>query len=532
MVITSEPEEADLYINDQHVGQTPFQQEMKEGNYVYNLRKDLHHSQTGDFDLIASEGRRKIEVKLKPNYGFAKINTLPEDGATVSIDGKLQSKTSNMVTGMLKSGTHTVTVLKNMYKAKSQSFNIIDGQTTEVVIDMIPSFGTIIINSFPENGAKVTIDGIPTGKTTPYTDNKFKSGEYTITLRKDMYETQTKKIKINDGENKELSFNMKPIFGDVKITSNPAADIYIDGELKGRGTYIERLSAGLHTIEAKKEKHHSDQKKVDIVIGINKEIVLSPKPMVGALKVIAMPIETSIKLNGKDYGTTPQTIKKLPVGTYTIELSKDGYSKITKKVEIKDNAVTELNERLPSSSLATTESTKKKSETRIKSDKKEETISKPEKKSKEISESKEKAGKISSVKVGKMIVMSSAVPGLGLSKLSNGKPYWLIAVAEGIFITTSVIYNQKAVSSYDDYKNPTDLDQVKKDYDNAKKQQSLSRIFGITAATIWVADIAVTGIKAAKMKNSMSNRGKTILSVGFQYNTINDSPMISLNYKF
>jgi len=252
------------------------------------------------------------------------------------------------------------------------------------------------------------------------------------------------------------------------------------------------------------------------------------------LKIVTTPFEALIELNGKDYGTSPQTIRKLPIGTYNLELSKAGYDKLIKQLEIKDNKITELNEVLSISQLVTVKTKPKFEDKKAKSE-----IVKEGKDSKitpgkaeDVKKTKVKTTYKSSVKVGKIILMSSVVPGLGLTKLSNGKPYWLIGVAGGGCLVTSVYYNKRAASSYDDYLNPVDVNEVKNDYDNAIKQQNLSKILAISAVTIWVTDLAFTSIKVLKMKKSISYNGKNTLSIGYIFNPVNAAPMLSMNFKF
>ena len=534
VIITSEPEEGDLYIDDQYFGQTPFQQEMKEGVHTYRLVKDLYHPETGQFNLVATEGRKIIDLKLKPNFGFAKIITTPEEGAVISIDGNLQKETTPFTSGIFKSGTHTVTVSKNMYKPTTQSFDILDGQTTEVKINMIPQFGTLTIESYPESGASVTINGQPTGEVTPFTKEKLTSGQYTVTLRRQWYEIQSKQFKIGDGENKVIKINMKSIFGEIDITTEPLSDIYIDGDKKGYGTYSGRLTAGLHLLEARKDKYHSDQKKAEIEIGSKHKIILKPFAMQGILKIITNPYDALIVLNGKDYGTSPQTIRKLPIGIYSLELSKAGYDKVIKQLEIKDNEVTELNEVLSAREHVTAETKPKPEDKKVLSEiVKEDNDSKiTTEKTEDTKELKEKTSYGSSIKVGKVMLLSSVVPGLGLTKLSEGKPYWLLGVVGGGCIAASVYYNKKAASSFNDYLNSENIGNVDDYYNDAVKQENLSKIFIISAAAIWIVDLGIAGFKAIRLNKSITNRRKNALSVGYHFDLNHDIPVLSLRFNF
>ncbi|HSH50950.1 MAG TPA: PEGA domain-containing protein, partial [Bacteroidales bacterium] len=87
LVIKSEPEGADVFINEQYVGVAPYQAKMEIGSYNYRIEKSMYHSEAGKFELNETN-KTELKVDLKPNFGYAKINTSPEQGASVEIDGK------------------------------------------------------------------------------------------------------------------------------------------------------------------------------------------------------------------------------------------------------------------------------------------------------------------------------------------------------------------------------------------------------------------------------------------------------------
>ena len=353
VIITSEPEGADVYINDQHKGQTPWQMEMEEGEYNYRLEKSLYHSEAGRFNLIAREGKKQSNFKLKPNFGYAKILTTPESGATVLVDGSQLSKTTPVTTQRLKSGKYTFEVSKAMYHSASREITISDGQTSNVIIDLKPSFGGYTISTIPESGATIMLDGQLTHKTTPCTLERLSSGEHTITVRKEWYEPQSKRITITDGQSGQLEITMKATFGNVKITTDTESSLYIDNQLKGKGSWQGKLIAGWHTFEARKNKHHTATDKQEILVGDDKEINLTPKAKYGSLKIQTTPFDATIKLNGKNYGTTPNTLKDLLIGDYTLRLEKQGYGTISKTITITENQTVSINETLPNGKQVT-----------------------------------------------------------------------------------------------------------------------------------------------------------------------------------
>jgi len=90
---------------------------------------------------------------------------------------------------------------------------------------------------------------------------------------------------------------------------------------------------------------------------------------------------------------------------------------------------------------------------------------------------------------GSMIAMSTAFPGLGQTKISNGKPWWLTGVAAYGTLAGSIIVHSQYLKTYDAYK--AALDQIERLDLSAKsqKQKNLSGTLFISAAAIWTGNI-------------------------------------------
>ena len=274
ITIASNPNGADVYINNQFVGVAPYQAKMKIGSYNYRIEKSMYHSEVGKFNLT-KEARTDLSANLQPNFGYVKINTTPEQGASVEIDGKASNRTTPFTSQQLLSGEHSLKVKKVMFKPKILDFTVVDGKT------------------------------IP------------------------------------------LSVNLEPNFAEVKISTEPTADIYIDDVKKGNGNYRGRLNPGLHAFEARKEKYTSDKIQEEFIAGQKARINLNPMAKTGSVDIVTTPFNAGIKLNGKNYGTTPITVKDLLIGDYTITLEKESYGTVTKSITITENKTLSISETLP-----------------------------------------------------------------------------------------------------------------------------------------------------------------------------------------
>lgn len=345
MVITSQPIGADVYLNEELKGQTPLQLNIELGTYRYSIRFDLYYNYEGTIELTGRT-RGDIVALLKPNFGFIRVTTKPEAGASVLINGMPQTQATPVTSERLKSGVYTVSVSKNMFHPISREITVEDEKTTDVVIDMKPAFGMLYINSAPESGAQVSVNGNPAGMVTPCEIPSLPSGEHIISVRKEWFMPSSKTITMSDGENQTLNFEMQPNYALLNVAVDPDAEIYVNDQLKGTGNWEGRVGAGWQIIEVKKEKHASETKKIEAKIGESYNLRVTPKPITGSLSVQTNPHDASIELNGKYYGTTPVNLNDLLIGAYQLVLSKTGYGTVTREVGITENQVTKVSESL------------------------------------------------------------------------------------------------------------------------------------------------------------------------------------------
>jgi len=347
VVITSEPSGADVYIDDKSTGlQTPYSKQLPIGTHNYSVNLDMYHPEAGKFELKPDSGKLKITSKLKPAFGSISLSSTPESGATIVLDGVPLTQTTSCTLEKIKSGIHTITLSKPLYHEVTQTVEITDGKTIKLALNLAPAFGSIFLTSTPESGASVTLDDVSMGKLTPCTLEKVKSGNHIVGLRKEWYAPVKKQLFISDGDKTTLDVLMNPLFGDVKITTIPGADIFIDNAKIATGNYSNRMNEGIYTFEARKPKYTTDIQKIQIATGESKTIVLSPRPQLGVLEIESMPIDATITIDGVNKGNTPNTLRNLLVGDYQIKLALPNYATIIKTITISEGQTTKVNEKL------------------------------------------------------------------------------------------------------------------------------------------------------------------------------------------
>ena len=137
-----------------------------------------------------------------------------------------------------------------------------------------------------------------------------------------------------------------------------------------------------------------------------------------------------------------------------------------------------------------------------------------------------------SISRGGVFLKSLAFPGWGLSSMNKSKPHWLKGVAGYGCIAASVIYNKKAVSSYDDYLQSNDIQDTKIFFDNSVKEDNLSEIFAYAAIGIWLTDFIWTIAGSSKLNNEPKYSQAKGFSIKTVYEPRAHVPMVALRYNF
>ena len=280
----------------------------------------------------------------KPNINYLIISSDRED-AEIYIDDeyvgdKEVSKTLNIGT------THTWRMECKYYHTESGSVEITEGDPIVVEKKMRPAYGYIEVESTPENGALVYIDNERVGKT-PFKTDKLESGEYVIKVVKEMYKQAEQKFTVVDGQTTKAVLNMEPNFVKVTINTDSEADIYINNELKAKGSWTGRLTEGSHYVEARKAQHETTSKNINVVLGEDMVINIdAPRAICGFLNVNTEPMRAEIYIDGKHYGQTPKIITDLLVGVHELVLIKQGYAELKKSITITEGETLSLKETL------------------------------------------------------------------------------------------------------------------------------------------------------------------------------------------
>jgi len=339
------------------------------GNVLYN---------TSEYFVYMSHGSKRLTVKLEgylplevnfDEYGIKALESKTTYVLTISgVSGARQLEAPKIKTGwiILESEPSGASVYINnefvgntplnnykqtygtyQYRLESPNYHPATGTIElnagrfEQRIALKPAFGAISVNSNVA-GAKILLDGKPTGKNSPATLTEISSGSHIITLQLDKYAPQQQNVIVEDGQTANVSMLLNARFARVTINSIEGAEIYSNGKLIGHSHLSEDMMEGYYDLEVRMDHHKSVTKQIQVIAGQTQNITLNPIPKYGSLDIVSTPHDGNITIDGKFYGKTPLTIDQLLEGEHNVIISLDGYTSETWKLSISENQTSSI----------------------------------------------------------------------------------------------------------------------------------------------------------------------------------------------
>ncbi|WP_048149161.1 PEGA domain-containing protein [Palaeococcus ferrophilus] len=144
--ITSDPSEAEVYVNGAYGGVTPLTLTLDPGTYQIKLSKEDYEDYTTTVTLKPGENR-ELSVTLTPAFGHLTVYSDPP-GADVYVDGAFVGATP-LEDYKLSTGQHELKVVKEGYEEYSTNITITAGKTFSTTSQLKPIPTTTTTTSKP-----------------------------------------------------------------------------------------------------------------------------------------------------------------------------------------------------------------------------------------------------------------------------------------------------------------------------------------------------------------------------------------------
>ncbi len=313
IIVKTDQPDARIYIDDNLKNTGEHAESVIIGStHTYKIECNLYHTETG---TVTVNERMTMEKKLRPAFGYISVSTSPEQGAKVFVNGEYLGL-SPIKSDKLKSGSHTVMVMKDMFKMTEKSFTVNDGQTTNATLNMSANFINVTINTDADSDIYVDEEYKAKGGWT----GRLSDGLHNFEARKQNHKSTKKSLDLVLGEKQTITLEApKPINGSLDVNTSPmSAEIYIDGKHYGQTpNYINEILIGSHTLKLEKSGCAPITK--TITIKENETLTINEKLQTG--KEITISTDQSgdkIFVDGNYVGTSPIT-SNLSYGSHNIK---------------------------------------------------------------------------------------------------------------------------------------------------------------------------------------------------------------------
>ena len=169
-------------------------------------------------------------------------------------------------------------------------------------------------------------------------------GDHKIKIESNDYQPYFETISMYDSSEKiTKTIKLLPIKSELTVVSLRDAEIWINNEKKGVGSWNGFLDDGDYLVEARRPLSQALLQKVNLKPHEQRTISLVDFiQKSGSIDIISEPKECSVYLDGRFVGSTPIIVYGVENGIHFVEVQKQGYSTMKEKIEIKDNHHKEL----------------------------------------------------------------------------------------------------------------------------------------------------------------------------------------------
>ena len=201
------------------------------------------------------------------------------------------------------------------------------------------TYGSLEVTSNPE-GANILLDLIDYG-VTPKSIPQIKTGMQNLILNYPGYERLQKRIMVSEGESVVVSEYLVPKTGSLSILSEPVgANVYLDNQMMGvTPLNLDGLNVKDYIIRLDLSDFQNIERRVTVQYNENTTQKYTLEPLPGKLSIFTSPSNAIIKVGGKTYSSNLSGIVTvdLSVGSYVLEISKEGYEPKKKNITVKPN---------------------------------------------------------------------------------------------------------------------------------------------------------------------------------------------------
>ncbi|MFO0723508.1 MAG: serine/threonine-protein kinase [Myxococcota bacterium] len=205
--IEVQPREAEVYLNEQKVGNGDFTKDLDPGTYVVAAKKAGMRDLVRSVKVIEKQVTSETFV-LEPIAGTASafIRVQPQ-GLAVWLDGADTGKKTPTTLTQLMAGQHELVLKQGEDVVYRAPLNLTDAAAEVVEVDL-SSLPAVLEVSASTGGTEVLVDGKKLGAAPLRVDN-LQPGPVQVTVKKARCESYTEKVELKRGVTRKISASLK-----------------------------------------------------------------------------------------------------------------------------------------------------------------------------------------------------------------------------------------------------------------------------------------------------------------------------------
>ena len=297
------------------------------------------------YEMMLVSGSVQTIVQQTSNNQYLVIKVTPSD-AVVELNNEILPTSDGVAQKFVKLGTYEYRIQAQDYHTTAGKVTVDNPNNKKILeINLKPAFGWIEITSHKEyNDAQVFIDNKLVG-TIPLKSKNFSSGEHSIKIVKPLYNPFSQTVIVKDNETTLVTPNLSPNFSEVTVTVDNNAEIYINDEKKGSGSWTGKLASGSYLIEAKKEGYRNTAQTFEISSNKRTQDIRlkTPTPIYGELNITSTPTLAEVFIDDEKQGETPLYIPQILIGKHKLLLKHEKCNDYTEEFNVTEKEVCNIN---------------------------------------------------------------------------------------------------------------------------------------------------------------------------------------------
>ena len=217
---------------------------MRFGTYDYRVQAPDYLPEIGKVTVDDPKQKHVVGITLKPN--FSQVTLSVDNNAEIWVNG--EQKGTGQWSGNLGAGTYEFeTRLASHRPAVTTRDIAVSAEPLSIRLNApTPIYGDADINSTPAM-ADIFIDGQKRGQT-PLLIERLLIGQHQLRLSREGYADYNGTVTIQEGETANVSATLSNATTITISSTNPAAQLYIDGEALGIASGQKQVSFGEHQV--------------------------------------------------------------------------------------------------------------------------------------------------------------------------------------------------------------------------------------------------------------------------------------------